>query len=243
MTLLDKLVNDAVISIDAIIDPIEKVRAISSILPFIDKKAKAPDIAEVEQEIHQQVKEEVKKQSKKLKEEEKTDKPIEAPKKETPIQEEPQKEEPKNEPAVSVSGDMDAIVKKFGKEKLRDFLQDQDKIELLSEPFARVEEFKTRIKEFMTKSGLDIEPEAMLKYYMSQVDEENPELIEDSLAMTVEQFIDSFIPFMESLYTIYGYSKNEIESTLKEMSNGTRTNMSDITFANAEALAMVLQHS
>lgn len=230
--LYSKLCNDAVEAIGMIIDPIEKVKAISSMLPFISKSEET-EISDEQEAIKQAVKSQVAEEMQKLEQEEEQKEDEVTNTSETQEKIEAVSENPQNK--------LDDIVKKYGNETLREAFQNGH-AEYLKEEFENVTKFKEKMaKYFEDNNFANINAEDMLNYYMSLVDESSDTLYEDTSTMTIAQFVESFYPFVISLSTIYSYPPQTITKVFSTMTNGRyKEGLNDININNAGALAAAL---
>lgn len=229
--LYSKLCNDAIKAIDMIIDPVEKVKAISSMLPFISVTEET-EVSDEQAVIEQAVKAQITEEMQKLEQEEQNGDEVKA--ESIPV--------PKEEKVENASKNtLEDIVKKFGTETLRDAFQNGH-AEYLKEEFENVTKFKEKMaKYFEDNNFANVNAEDMLNYYMSLVDESSDTLYEDTSTMTIAQFVESFYPFVMSLSTIYSYPPQTITKVFNTMSNGRyKEGLNDININNAGALAAAL---
>ena len=256
--LYNKFCNEAVNCIDAITDPIAKVRAIASILPFISKDMKAEVNNDIE-EIEKEVKEKVAAEKAKLKAETVEEKePIAEENDENIITLSPEKsvvsEEPvptaeeeivikENETSEEQQKRLEAVTKKYGHLTLKDFMS-QD-LEYLNKEFLQMNAFKQLTEDYAKRNGIGCtDGSVYMKYYMDLADSKNPKIKEDITEMKVSTFVEVFYPFMVSLFRIYQFSPENITRVMRTMSNGTyKSGLSDINVNNAEALADALEEA
>lgn len=239
--LYSKLCSDAVKHIDMIIDPVEKVKAIASILPFIDKTV-STEVADDKEAIRTAVQAQVAKEMQKLEaEQNEVEVKPEAPE---PVKAEESKSDEivlkDNETPEETQKRLALVVKKFGTMTLQDIYGSED-YKYVEKEFGAISEFKKKMAQFFKDNNLDVDPDAMLNYYMSLVDEENEELYNNPLIMTVKDFIEKFYPFVMSLSVIYSFDNQTITKVFNTMSSGRyKEGLNDLNINNAGALAAAL---
>lgn len=201
--LINKLLNDAIISIDEIKNPENKVDAISKIIPFIteDFSMNTTDTVKVEntekatltqvpQEILDTVKATVEEVESKEKHEEKV-----------------------NEPAPA--NDFDAFMKKYGSSTLVEAFSCKEAIHLKDavhtvQDFARtviVKNFGENSDKMTPVECTKIINKLAKSYYG----------IDDFMTMTVDKFVTDFVPCVETLKMMTSLTKKHFELVLKEI--------------------------
>lgn len=222
------LVDQAVESIKTIVDPIEKVKAITSLLPFVDKSIKVEDKSTEIQAVTADVDKQVENNIIEFEKEEKKQSVNE--------------EKPTVVEAISTEDREAMIIKKFGKMTLREYISSEDTT--LNKEFQVAAELKNSMTKFFSKYYPDnpnVVP-ATLKYYMALSDEDNIAVQEDGLNLSVQTYIEKFIPFAKALNTIYQYDADTIQKTVFTMSSGLKENgLRDVNIDNAGAVAAALQ--
>lgn len=226
-SLYNVLLNSAVENIKTIIDPVEKVKAIASVLPFIDKTEMvedvAPNVLTITKEVEKKVEENIVKfeEQEKVQKETVSEEHVEAPKEEASVQND---------------------VSKFDNMTLKEYFEGEDNS--LMDKFTIISELKGKMKEFFEQNmpgrpGLE---DATLNYYMCMVDPENEKVQEDKMNMTIKVYLEKFVPFAQDLLKIYGYKADKIKDTLQTMSNNIyKEGIANVNCDNAGALVSALE--
>ena len=254
--MFNALMQKAFDSINKISDPVECVNAISLILPYTagfedniivkaeaveEPKAKNAEPKKAEVKEHKPLKmvkptaEDVAKVEKAMEEEEEILPPVAGETKEAI--------EKRRLQVIKKYGDM-PISKAFADEKIQ---------ELLAVEFESLGAFREQIMKCFgieltenadgeivetSETGFTAEQvEKLLQYYMHEADE----TADDCASVKLDKFLTRFIPYMVTLYQIYGYSCDQICAAGQEMTDSKADfGAGQININNAEALLCVL---
>lgn len=257
--MFNALMQKALESIGKINDPVECVNAISQILPYVaglegnmafkdtvaeaepeEKKTKAAEPKKAEAKEHKPLKmvkpsaEDVAKVEKAMEEEEIL-----------PPQEGESKE--------AIDKRRLQVIKKYGDMPISQAFADEKIQELLAVEFESLGAFREQVMKCFgieltenadgeivetSESGITAEQvEKLIQYYMHEADES----ADDCGSVKLDKFLTRFIPYMVTLYQIYGYSCNQICAAGQEMTDSKSDfGAGQININNAEALLCVL---
>lgn len=238
--LYQKLINEAIESIESIVDPIAKVQAISSILPFLDKEAESVDVDPEYTKLKEEVEAKIQEEKAKIEQEEQVENTTTVQQQSTISEAKVESEEEivvkAEETKEEAEKRRELIIKKYGDLTLQQMI-DNGNIKYMEYEVNTVTGY---FKELLTNFGLPEDPWVYLSYYMTETIKEVTKKEANALDMKVSTYYESFYPFMVELCTIYSYTNDQVCSTLSAMTNGIYNNIGQINLANASALAQAL---
>lgn len=232
MKLSEKLLQEALKNIDLIVDPIEKVNAISKIINYVSvhdceltvSETTKPHTA-VKTEI-EPIRLEVKTPAATVSEPSSADAPIDIPM-------------PKdNETLEEAELRRNLIAEKYGSLTITEAFANPDIVQYLKPEIEGIKSLKKMIQSHFPKLTPS-EIEETLKYYML---EPVPE-ISDYEKIPLNKFLMSFFPYAKDLYVIYQYTEAQVIDAVNAVSNGLYSNqgMKAVKVSNIKAIILCLQ--